>query len=93
MVAVGFGILWWGYLEIVYGWCLLKGYDVTWKQLANPISPYEWPAAPGQPPPIPNTQILPGKPAKTTTAVTTGTTQPGSKIPNPPTTPSQTQLL
>ena len=63
MVAVGFLVLWLGYSEIVYGYTLLKGYNITWKQLADPINPYQWPSPPGtQPDLIPPGQILPGNP-------------------------------
>jgi hypothetical protein len=57
MMGLGFFVAWWGYLEGVYGWCLLRGYDVTWRQLADPAKLYEWP---GTVPKIPASQILPG---------------------------------
>lgn len=59
MVALGFGVLWWGYLEVIYGYCLLKGYDITWHDLANPLNPYQWPAKGRTPSLIPSGKILP----------------------------------
>jgi hypothetical protein len=82
MVVIGFGLVWWGYLELMYGWALLKGWDVTWKQLANPLNPYQWPVPPAQPPIIPNTQILPGAATKTTTTVQTDTKTQPSTLPH-----------
>jgi hypothetical protein len=57
VIALGFGLIWIGYQEMVYGYCLLKGYDVTWLQLANPVKLYQWPS--GSPPLIPDFQIRP----------------------------------
>lgn len=71
MVALGFGVIWWGYLQTLYGYCLMKGYNVTWRELADPIHPYQWPR-PGQPiPKVPPGQLMPGKAAPTTTTATT----------------------
>lgn len=33
MIAAGFGIMWAGYTLGMWGYCLLKGYDVTFGQL------------------------------------------------------------
>ena len=67
------GIWWWGYLETIYGWTLLKGWDIQWKDLANPIHPYQWPPRGTEPPKIPATQILPSKGGgNVTTPATTG---------------------
>jgi hypothetical protein len=59
MIIFGFGIFWIGYQQTIYGWVLLKGWDIRWRDLANPIRPYQWPAPPNQPPTIPVTAILP----------------------------------
>ena len=59
MVAVGFLVLWLAYQNGVWGYTLLKGYNITWAQLANPINPYQWPALPGTPDLVPPGQILP----------------------------------
>lgn len=67
MIAIGFAVLWLGYQQAIYGWCLLKGYDVRWRDLANPLDPYQWPP-PGQDvPKIPPGDILPGSAAKPAT--------------------------
>ena len=58
MLPLGFGFVWLGYAYGLYGWCLLRGYDVTLRQLMNPVHIYQWPA--GGPPLIPNTQVFPG---------------------------------
>ena len=57
MVAVAFVLLWSGYSGGLWGWCLLRGYDVTLGQLVSPAHPYSggWP-----PKPIPDTQVWPG---------------------------------
>lgn len=59
MVALGFGVMWFGYQQLIYGYCLLKGYDIRWRDLANPISPYQWPPKGQDPPLVPKGQILP----------------------------------
>ena len=64
MVALGFGIAWWGYLELIYGYTLLKGYNVTWKSLASPISPFQWPKPGESIPTIPAGKILPTSTSK-----------------------------
>lgn len=57
MLAVGMLISWTGYSVSLWGWCLLRGYNVTLGQLMTPLHPYagKWP--PGL---IPDTQIFPG---------------------------------
>lgn len=59
MVVLGFGIAWWGYTEMIYGYCLLKGYNITWKSLANPINPFQWPKIGEAIPTIPAGKVLP----------------------------------
>ena len=55
MIALAFGFAWLGYSYGLYGWCLLKGYDVTLHELMNPVHQYnQWP--PGQ---TPDNQIFP----------------------------------
>jgi hypothetical protein len=56
MPAIGMGVLWAGYAVGLYGYCLIKGYDVTFGQLIDPRSSVSWP-----PGPIPDGQVLPGK--------------------------------
>lgn len=61
MLAVGFLIMWGGYSMSLWGWCLLRGYDVTLGQLMSPTHPYgsgkgqSWP-----PPKIGSDVIFPG---------------------------------
>lgn len=71
VIALGFGIMWLGYLQGMYGFTLLKGWDIRWRDLANPVHPYQWPGK-GSPPLIPKGQVLP----KSTTG--TATTAAGS---------------
>jgi hypothetical protein len=34
-----------GYAVASYGWILLKGYDITFRQWVNPLNPFTWPAS------------------------------------------------
>jgi hypothetical protein len=80
VVAIGFGVLWLGYLQGVYGYCLLKGYDIRWRDLANPLNPYQWPP-PGQSPPlIPKGQLMPGSPPAAAAAAGSAPQQPATKM-------------
>jgi hypothetical protein len=67
MVAAGMGLLWAGYAISLFGWCLLRDYDITFGQLVSPIHPYAgaWPPAK-----IPVGQIWPGKATAATSAGT-----------------------
>lgn len=57
MPAVGMGIAWFGYGLGLWGFCMVKGYNVTLAQLLNPVSPYRatWPPSQN----IPVTEIFP----------------------------------
>lgn len=57
MVAVGMLLIWGGWSVGLWGWALLRDYDVTFGQLVSPTHPYSgaWPPAK-----IPATQIWPG---------------------------------
>jgi hypothetical protein len=57
MIALSFGLAWVGYAYGLYGYCLIKGYDVKFTALVNPVHVYQWPD--GGPPQIPNTKIFP----------------------------------
>lgn len=59
MVIVGFAVVWLGYQQTIYGYCLLKGYNIRWRDLANPVHPYQWPARGQKIPLIPKSAILP----------------------------------
>jgi hypothetical protein len=56
--AIGMGLGWLGYALGLWGWSLLRGYNVTLGQLMSPLHPYSgaWPPAA-----LPATQTLPGK--------------------------------
>ena len=51
MLAAGMLIIWGGYSVSLWGWCLLRGYNVTLGQLMSPAHPYgsgkgqAWPPA------------------------------------------------
>ena len=61
MTAIAFGLGWLGYSVSLWGYCLVRGYDVTLAELMNPVHVFAWPAGgiSGMPL-VPGTQILPG---------------------------------
>jgi hypothetical protein len=69
MVAVFFLGAWAGYDIAVWGYCLLRGYDVNLSELSSPVTKYRWPLPPAKPPQIPDTQTWP-TPAKVRQAAT-----------------------
>lgn len=74
MIAVGMLMTWAGYSVSLWGWCLLRGYNVTLGQLMSPTHPYG--SAKNQPwPPglIPDSQVFPGKAAAAPAASSSGT--------------------
>lgn len=56
MTAVGFGVAWLGFTVGLYGYSLVKGYDLSFGQLVHPKNYYKgsWP-----PPLIPDGQLWP----------------------------------
>jgi hypothetical protein len=57
-------LTWAGYSVGLWGWCLLRGYDVTLGQLMSPTHPYGSGKGQGWPPQaMPDTQVFPGGPA------------------------------
>jgi len=61
MVAVAFGLTWLGYSYGLYGYCLVRGYDVKLLELVNPVHVFTWPAGGiGRMPKIPDSQVYPG---------------------------------
>ncbi len=62
MLPVGMLLTWAGYSIGLWGWCLIRGYNVTLGQLMSPVHPYGSAKAQAWPPPLmsPN-QIFPGK--------------------------------
>lgn len=71
MPAIGMGIIWGGWTLGLWGYCLLRGYDVTLGQLINPVHQLDWKTATGNL--TPDTQIVPG--GQNTPA--SGSSQPG----------------
>ena len=59
MIALSFGLAWVGYSYGLYGYCLIRGYDVRLVDLMNPVHVYQWPE--GGPPGIPPSQVFPAK--------------------------------
>lgn len=47
MVAIAIGLVWAGYTGALYGYCLLRGYNITPRQLLSP----SWPPLKGKQPP------------------------------------------
>jgi hypothetical protein len=62
MLPVGMLLTWAGYSVSLWGWCLIRGYNVTLGQLMSPAHPYGSGKGEAWPPPLmsPN-QIFPGK--------------------------------
>jgi hypothetical protein len=83
--AIGMGLGWLGYSLGLWGWSLLRGYNVTLGQLMSPAHPYSgaWPPAL-----MANTQIFPGK-DQSAPAAATAATAPAAATVNtmPPGTP------
>jgi hypothetical protein len=69
MVALGFGVLYLGYMWTFAGYCWIKGYNITLLEIAAPVN---WYGAKGQtwPPPknIPTSQVIPTAASKSSTA-------------------------
>lgn len=63
MPAIGMGLAWFGYSLTLWGYCLVRGYNVKFTDLVNPVHPYsgKWPP----PANIPIGDILPGQAAST----------------------------
>lgn len=76
MLPAGMLLMWAGYSVSLWGWCLLRGYDVTLGQLMSPTHPYG--SGKGQPwPPklIGPDVIWPGGRSATTAGGAAGTGQ------------------
>lgn len=58
MPAIGMGLIWGGWTLSLWGYCLIRGYDVTLGQLVNPVHVLNWKTATANL--TPNTQIVPG---------------------------------
>ena len=57
MAAIGIALIWGGYAVSLWGFCLVRGINVTFGQLVNPVHVYSGAWTPGS---IPATQVLPG---------------------------------
>jgi hypothetical protein len=55
-MTAGILLIFAGYTVVSYGVCLLRDYDIPWKQWINPLDPWKWPATV---PRIPASRILP----------------------------------
>jgi len=78
MVVIGFGLAFVSYTFGLYGWSLVRGYNLTLKQLISPTAFYTgtWP-----PPKAGNTDIFPtGKASDTQTTAFTVTNPPGNPL-------------
>lgn len=62
MVAVAVLAVWAAYGVGTWGWCLVKGYNITFLEWFNPADPYEWD---GTPPMVPTGSVLPVASAST----------------------------
>jgi hypothetical protein len=82
MVAVGMLLVWGGYAVSLWGWALLRDYDVTFGQLTSPVHPYmsnkgdTWPPAK-----VPDTQIWPSGTKAAKAAAGTPVSQKGAPCP------------
>ena len=47
-----------GYTVASYGWVLLQGWDITFRQWISPLNPYVWPSGPV--PTVPKGHIFAG---------------------------------
>lgn len=56
MTAAGFILAWTGYALVSYGYVLIRGWDISWKQWVNPLNPY---SGPWPPQTIPDGTLLP----------------------------------
>ncbi len=78
MVAVGMLLIWGGYSVSLWGWCLLRDYDLTFGQLTSPVHPYSGPWPPAK---ISGTQIWPGGAAAASTVSQVGASgAPGRQV-------------
>ena len=71
MISVGIVLVFGGYSVGSWGWVLVQGYDVSFKQWVDPFNPLTtWP----QPNSVPVGQILPGSAPTSSASSGTGTT-------------------
>lgn len=70
MLTFGMVVMFGGYTVASYGWVLLRGWDIPFRQWISPLHPYSWPAGGGEPPTIPGSQLLPSSASAATAAAT-----------------------
>ena len=58
MLAVGMLLTWAGYSVTLWGWCLIRGYDVTLGQLMSPTHPYGSGKGQAWPPPVMSPDVI-----------------------------------
>jgi hypothetical protein len=73
MAAVGMIVLWGGYSIALWGYCLIRGYDITFTQLVKPSGYYAGPWPPAGT--IAAGSVLPGGTAVTAAAKVNTTAQ------------------
>jgi hypothetical protein len=80
VILLGMGMAWGGYAMAFWGYCLVKGYDVSFTQVVNPFGFY--PLSKPWPPPqdIPSGQILPGGQNVGTTGTSGSATAAGKAV-------------
>lgn len=82
MLAVGFLVIWGGYSVSLWGWCLLRGYDVTLGQLMSPVHPYGSGKGQSWPPPALGADVIfPGGRTSGTTPPSSGSSSPTARNP------------
>ncbi len=74
MIPIGFAVAWTGYAAGMFGYCLVKGYGITFTQIVSPTKFWKqaWPPGIAE-----NTSIFPtggGQPPAKTSTPTTSTT-------------------
>lgn len=74
MDGLAFLLGWAAYAGGGYGYVLLRGWNIPFREWVSPLDPYQWPA--GGPPPIPDTIIFPGQKPSASTGGGTGSAAP-----------------
>jgi hypothetical protein len=59
MTVVYVGVIWAGYAVTSYGWILLRGWDIPFREWVSPLHPYTWPSGKQNPPTVPAGQVFP----------------------------------
>lgn len=78
MIAIGFGIAWLGYALSFYGFSLVKGYDLSLRDVISPSGYYKgsWP-----PPAAPDDQVFPNATGPSSTSPASKTKKKGQTPP------------